>query len=115
MEVLPSDPEYLPLPNHLCCLDSLNRRPSCLLCPRSMHGAQAPLHVAVIRFNPVVTVSLGSLLAATMEVAFLLQFANSSRIAAQSIPSENPRRFIIGIGQSTLEEELGGFAIPAFR
>jgi hypothetical protein len=52
-----------------------------------MPGAQAPLHVAVIRFNAVVTLSLCSLLAAAMEVIFLLQFR---RITFNCLRSATP-------------------------
>jgi len=60
MQVLPRDPEY-PLPNHMCRLDPLNHRPGCRLRARSLHGPEPSLDGAVVRFEPVITVSSYSL------------------------------------------------------
>jgi len=98
----------------MCRLDPLNHN------PRFRHGpclqrSQASLDRAMVGFDAVITVASRVLSAAGVHVTFLLQFADGSRIAAQSIPCKNSRRSIVRIRQSALEKQFGGFAIPHFR
>jgi hypothetical protein len=76
---------------------------------------RASLDRALVGFDAVITVTSRVLSAAAVHMTFLLQFANGSRIAAQSIPCKNSRRSIVRIRQSALEQQFGGFAIPRFR
>src|SRR5215472_12561938 len=56
MQVLPCDSEHLPLSYHLCTFDPLNYSPCGRCRPRSLHGTQPALDVAVIGFDTVIAV-----------------------------------------------------------
>ena len=100
MQVLPRDPKYLSLANHMCRLDALNYRPRCRLRARSLHGPKPSLDGAVVRFDPVVTVASCSLAATAMQLTFFLQFVDGRRIAAQPVAREHSRRPVIRIRES---------------
>jgi hypothetical protein len=69
--------------------------------------------MTMIEFDAVITVASGALPA--MQVIFLLQLMDGRRIAAHSIVSEDPRRPIVRIRQSSFLEELGSYVIPQRR
>src|ERR1051325_10946273 len=61
VQVVAVDPEYLPFPNHVRRLDSLDGRPRCRRRAWALHRSQPPLHVAVIGFDPVITIKARTL------------------------------------------------------
>src|SRR5512144_1696360 len=104
MQIMPSDPQHLALPYHLCRFDSLNHRPRRCPRPRSLHSAQAALDVAVIRFDTVIAITTGPLPAMSAYVTLGLQFPDRGRIAPQSISGKDVWRPIIAVGQWPSEE-----------
>jgi hypothetical protein len=70
--------------------------------------------VPVVGFDAVIRVPSGSMPTTATELTFALQFSNGRWITLQSVSDEHVRGTIIGIGQSSLQETFGGFAIVRF-
>ena len=113
MEVVPGDPEYLPLPDDVRCFYSLNhccrrRRRS-----RPLHYSQTPFHMSVIGFDRVVCVPASPLPARRTDLAFRLQLANCSRVTPQAISGEHVRRPVVLVGQRLAQKDLCRFAVAS--
>jgi hypothetical protein len=54
--------------------------------------------MTVVGFDAIIRVALRSMSTAVAELTFVLQFSNSSRIAAQSVSRENVWHAVVGIG-----------------
>ena len=113
-QIAPRNPENLPLPNHLCRLDPLNRSPRRRWRSWPLHATKSAFDVPVIGLDPVIRVAPGSLLASAIHMTFLLQFADGGRVAAQTVPRENVEGAIVRIRHRPLEEGLRGFTITRF-
>ena len=111
MQVLPCDSEHLPLSYHLCTFDPLNYSPCGRSRPRSLHGTQPALDVAVIGFDTVIAVAVRSLTASLRHTTFGLELTNGRWVTPQSVSRENVRWWIVGVRQCFLQEQLGGLAV----
>jgi hypothetical protein len=101
--------------NHLYYFDSRNNHTRGRRRSWTLHRAQASFNMAVVGFDAIIRVALGSMSTAVAELAFLLQFPNGGRITAQSVSRKNMWQAVVGIGQRSLQEALRSFPIPSFR
>jgi hypothetical protein len=111
VQVAAGNTESLSFANHVCRFDSLNYRPGRRFRSRPLHRAQPPFDVAVIGFDPVIAIALGSLTIAPRDAPLGLEFPKRRWIAPQAIPGEYLRRPVVRVGQCLFQEQLGGFAI----
>ena len=114
-QVASGNPEYLPLADHLCGLDTLDHSPGRRSFTRPLRGPESPLNVAVVRFDSVVTVSSGALPATDMQLALALQLSNRSGVAARTVSGKHVGRTIIGIGPGLFLGRSWPLRGPAFR
>jgi hypothetical protein len=111
MQVLPCDSEHLPLSYQLCTFDPLNYSPCGRCRPRSLHGTQPAIDVAVIGFDTVIAVAARSLTASLRHTPFGLELTNGRWVTPQSVSRENVRWWVVGVRQYFLQEQLGGLAV----
>ena len=97
MRVLPCDSEHLPLSYHLCTFDPLNYSPCGRCRPRSLHGTQPALDVAVIGFDTVIAVAVRLLTASLRHTTFGLELTNGRWVTPQSVSRENVRWWVVGV------------------
>src|ERR1044071_6659123 len=98
VQVVTGDPEYLPFPNHIRRLDSLNGRPRCRRRAWPLHRSQPPLHVAVIGFDPVITIKARTLPTTLPHATLAPQLSNCRRIAPQAVSGKHMWWWIVRIG-----------------
>ena len=79
VQVAACNPQPLAFANHVCRIDPLNPCPSRRYRSRPSHRAQPPLHLPVIGFDPVITITSGSLTAVSRDVSFQLEFSEWNR------------------------------------
>lgn len=77
--------------------------------------AGAPLDVTVIGFDAGVSVLPTFAAASRTDLAFSLQFADRSRVAAIPINGQHVRRPVVRICERGLQEPLGRLTISGFR
>jgi hypothetical protein len=83
---------------------------------RSLPSADLALRAnGVIGLDPVLAIAPGSDDGSATAVVHRPASLDRRRMAAQTIPGEHPPRPIIWIAQSTLQEDLGCFALPRCR
>jgi hypothetical protein len=99
MQILPGNAEHLALSDYLRCLDPLYYRPRRYRRPRPLHRSYSPLDVAVIGFDPVITIAAHSLTAMPPHAAVGLQLSNRRRIAPEAISRKYVWRRIVRIGE----------------
>src|SRR5215471_6658825 len=115
MQVVAGDPEYLPFANHLRRFNTPNHCPCGYPRPGTLHRSQSALHMPMVRLDPVISKTMGSLATATLHLSLGLEFSKSRWVAAQTISGEHVRRTIVRICQSLLQEDLRCFAIARLR
>jgi hypothetical protein len=103
VQIAPCDAEHLALANDLCRFDSLNHRPRSCYCPGPLHRMESALDVAVIGFDSVIAVRIGSMAAVVRDATFSLQFADRRRITPQTIAGELTWRAVVGVRQMPFE------------
>jgi len=78
VRVAPRNPEHLAFSYHLGCFDSLNHHPLRRRRSWTLHRPQPALDVAVIGFDPIITVAARSLAAAARQATLGLQFPSAA-------------------------------------
>src|SRR5215469_9541234 len=105
MQVLPCDSEHCPF-RIICALSTPELRPMRSHRPRSLHGTQTALDVAVIGFDTVLAVAVRSLTASLRHTTFGLELTNSRWVTPQSVSGENVRWWIVGVRQCFCRNSL---------
>jgi hypothetical protein len=77
-------------------------------------GTQPAFDVAVVGFDPVIAIAARSLPTALCQATLALEFPDRRRIAPQPVSREHVQRSIVGVCQSPLQKQLGGFAVARF-
>jgi hypothetical protein len=107
VQISPGDPEHLTLSYHLCRLDSLDCRPRRSCRTWALHRAEPSFDMAVIGFDPVITVTARPLTTSPSHMALVLKLVNRRRIAPQTVSGEYAWRLVVRVGQRVLQEHFG--------